>query len=215
LFENYEDEVRALERGKVAVVPPAPVVFYGSSSFRLWNTLGEDSPEVPIVNLGFGGSTLAACVHYFDRLVTPCHPRSVVFYAGDNDLGDGRMPNDVVVSFRYLHSQVASLPGNIPFAFLSIKPSIARWGIIGRIRETNDRIRQEIASRPQSRYIDIYTPMLNDQGKPRRELFLDDGLHLSTEGYRVWWQTIAVHRSWLFHSPPPPSESSTEPADAS
>lgn len=184
--------------------PPAPVVFYGSSSFRLWSTLGEDSPEVPMVNLGFGGSTLAACVYYFDRLVPPCRPRSLLFYAGDNDLGDGQMPDTVVASFRELHRKVAGLPGDIPFAFLSIKPSFARWNIIGRIRETNTRIREEIDSRPQSLYIDIFTPMLGDNGKPRRELFTEDGLHLSGEGYRVWWQAIAVHRPHLFNAPVPP-----------
>ena len=36
-----------------------------------------------IVSTTFDGSTLAACVHYFDRLVTPVRPRSLVLYAGD------------------------------------------------------------------------------------------------------------------------------------
>ncbi len=87
----YEDEVRMLEREREADPGPAdPVAFYGSSSIRLWDDIAADLGDPRIVNLGFGGSTLAACAHYFGRVVVPYRPRSVVVYAGDNDLGDGR-----------------------------------------------------------------------------------------------------------------------------
>src|SRR5688572_19564376 len=37
---------------------PAPggVLFVGSSSIRLWKTLAEDFPRLPVINRGFGGS---------------------------------------------------------------------------------------------------------------------------------------------------------------
>ena len=90
MFESYQGEVAALERRRRAEPPPPGVVaFYGSSSIRLWDSLAEDFFDVPVINLGFGGSTLAACVHYFDRLVVPCKPGALVFYAGENDIGDG------------------------------------------------------------------------------------------------------------------------------
>lgn len=38
------------------------VVFYGSSSFRLWSTLETDFPEFEIINRAFGGSTFSACM---------------------------------------------------------------------------------------------------------------------------------------------------------
>ena len=66
-----------------------PPVFYGSSSIRLWITLAEDF-DPRVLNLGFGGSTLEACDYFFSRLVMPVSPRSLLLYAGDNDLGDGR-----------------------------------------------------------------------------------------------------------------------------
>ena len=28
--------------------------------------------------------------------------------------------------------------------------------------------------------------MLGDDGRPRRELFVEDGLHMNAEGYRLW-----------------------------
>ena len=120
----YESEVEALERSTAARVDgQRPPVFYGSSSIRLWDTLAEDF-DPRILNLGFGGSTLEACDYFFARLMPPVDPRSVLLYAGDNDLGDGRSVERVFGLFRSLASKVASL-GAIPFGFVSVKPSPA------------------------------------------------------------------------------------------
>lgn len=194
MFEWFEEEVRSLERRRRFA--RAKVVFYGSSSIRLWTTLEADFPLIAPVNLGFGGSTLAACVHFFDRLVTPEDPmRALVFYAGDNDIGDGRPVGAVVDSFRYLHDFVDKhLAPETPFGFIGIKPSVARWDKIDRIRAVNAAVRAEIATRPQSAYIDLEPVMLDAGGGPRAELFVDDGLHLSPAGYAVWRDVVG---GWL------------------
>ena len=36
------------------------MLFYGRSSIRLWTTLEQDFPGLPVVNRSFGGSTMAA-----------------------------------------------------------------------------------------------------------------------------------------------------------
>src|SRR5262249_28765451 len=101
-MEYYEPEVSALAHRVAAQVhEDRPPVFYGSSSVRLWTTLAEDV-DPRIVNLGFGGSTLEACLYFFDRLVTPLRPRSLLLYAGDNDLGDGRTPDAIFSDFQKL-----------------------------------------------------------------------------------------------------------------
>ncbi|MBC8104612.1 MAG: GDSL family lipase [Cytophagales bacterium] len=173
------------------------MLFYGSSSIRLWETLGRDLPGLPVVNAGFGGSTLAACTHYFERLVLPVLPRSLVFYAGDNDLGDGQMPDAVLGSLAELHHKIADRLASVPFGFISVKPSIQRFGILDRIHAVNDGARRILATRPQSFYIDVATPMLQNSGLPRPELFADDGLHLSYEGYALWAQVLRCHLSRL------------------
>jgi lysophospholipase L1-like esterase len=170
-----------------------PIVFYGSSSINLWSTLAQDFSGQPILNAGFGGSTLAACVHYFDRLVVPAAPRSIVFYAGDNDLGDGQMPDAVLASLDALQNNVSDQLGETPFAFISIKPSMQRFGILDRITAVNDGARRLLAQRPQSFYIDIATPSMQNDGTPRRSLYADDGLHLSREGYALWAQMVRCY----------------------
>jgi lysophospholipase L1-like esterase len=195
----FEPEVRELERARLRRRwPPDPTVFYGSSSIRLWTTLAEDLRDPRAVNLGFGGSTLEACVRFFDRLVPPMRPAALVVYAGDNDLGDGRTPGQVVGWFRQLMEKVDRDLPPIPFAFMSIKPSPSRAYLAGPIWETNETIRRDITRHPNAFYIDVFTPMLKPGGYPRRELFLDDGLHLSRAGYEVWAEVLGKCRDRIF-----------------
>jgi hypothetical protein len=99
----YEADVRSLVgRIKTGTIPPDPVVFYGSSTITLWDTLANDLALPNALNLGFGGSTLEACAYFFERIIVPVHPAALIVYAGDNDVGDGRSPENVLASFRSL-----------------------------------------------------------------------------------------------------------------
>lgn len=194
-MEWFEDEVRSLERTHVNGTRPP--VFYGSSSFRLWGTLADDF-DPRVLNLGFGGSTLQACDHFFERLIPPVKPRSLLLYAGDNDLGDGRAPDEALASFRSLAEKVSGSLGSIPFGFVSVKPSPARFPLINEIRELNDLVRHEINSIPAAYYVDIYSSMLDAERKPRSELFLEDGLHLNRTGYQLWSRLLEHYRNQIF-----------------
>jgi lysophospholipase L1-like esterase len=194
----YEFEVQALENSlKGRVNGNRPPVFYGSSSFRLWDTLAEDF-DPRVLNLAFGGSTLEACDYFFARLVPPVNPRSLLLYAGDNDLADGRSAEQVLAFFRSLADRVAVSLSAIPFGFVSVKPSPARYPIIDKIRCFNELVRKDIESRPAGYYVDIFPAMLDQSGKPRAEFFVDDGLHLNRKGYRLWSRLLEPHRNRIF-----------------
>jgi lysophospholipase L1-like esterase len=198
----YEPEVRGLEESlERAALPGLPVAFYGSSSIRLWADLAADLEEPRAVNLGFGGSTLAACVYFFERLVPRVNPVSLVVYAGDNDIGDGQTPEEVLASFRLLAALAGRLRPSVPLGFISIKLSPARDGLREPIRRANRLIRSEIERVPGAYYIDICDGMLDDRGQPRRELFLEDGLHLSRAGYRTWAELLKPYRNRIFINP--------------
>ena len=98
----YEEDVRRLEANRVNEEYDPEVIFYGSSSIRLWNSLYLDFPDRKVTNLGFGGSTLAACVWFFERILMDYQPKIFVVYAGDNDLGDGRNPEEIFIFFQQL-----------------------------------------------------------------------------------------------------------------
>ena len=183
----YEEDVKRLELIKANVVEQPELVFYGSSSIRMWSNLGNDFDQYHPINLGFGGSTMAACVWFFDRVMVELHPKGMVIYAGDNDLGDGRHPEEVFIFFKQLMASIRKNYGNIPVAYISIKPSIRRFNIIEQIKFTNKIIAEEIERmNDASFFVNVYDQMLDENSYPRRDLFEAEGLHINDKGYALW-----------------------------
>lgn len=194
-FAHYEVEVAELAaRRQTAPPPPGAVVLYGSSTLRLWpnvEDLAFPGLGLTLVNQAFGGSTLAACAHFFGRLVAPLQPAALVVYAGDNDLGDGRKAEDVIASWRRLRAQAdALLPPPAPLLWISIKPSPARLPLLPAMRRVNRAVEEDLESRPGGRVADLFTPMLDAAGLPRAELFQADKLHLNDHGYGRWQEWL-------------------------
>src|SRR5580692_6044218 len=99
----FESEVTSLEAKLLqSPISSSPVVFYGSSSIRLWKSLQQDFSGYAVLNCGFGGSRLSDCVRYASRIVIPRKPSAIVIYAGDNDLASGVAPDKVFQSFTQL-----------------------------------------------------------------------------------------------------------------
>jgi hypothetical protein len=183
----YEDDIKGLENKRSQLSAEPETLFYGSSSIRLWPDLADSFKAFKPINLGFGGSTLAACVWFFERVMAGYQPKRMVIYAGDNDLGDGRHPEEVFIFFKQLAVQVTARFGAIPCYFISLKPSISRLKILDQFKYANTLIAGEIkAHLPNWRFIDLFEEMITEKGLPKPEYFLDDGLHLSEAGYGLW-----------------------------
>jgi lysophospholipase L1-like esterase len=178
------------------------VVFVGSSTIRMWRGLAQDFSPLPLLNRGFGGSTLADCNALAHELVIQYKPRQVILYAGDNDLAEGRSPADVLASFASFVQRVrAELPGS-RIDFISIKPSPSRLSLMPRIREANALIQAHAQTLADVRYIDVFSPMLDAQGQPRPELFLGDRLHLNAAGYQLWQSVVGAYLPAAPAAPP-------------
>ncbi len=121
------------------VHPPVPgsIVFAGSSSIAMWETLDKDFGYFPVLNRGISGSMLADNVQSVYRIVLPYKPPVVVIYAGENDLVEGETPERVLHDYQTFTSIVHRRLPATRVVFVSIKPSIARDSLMGKIRETN------------------------------------------------------------------------------
>ncbi len=181
--EEFEYDVRALELGVAATRAERPTVFYGSSTIRLWPKLGEKLGISNPVNLGFGGSTFEACRRYFERLVLPHEPSRLVIYCGDNDISRGASADFVTDQFRQFAQMVRTYLPDCPCWFIAIKPSPGRISFFSEIQAANEQIESEIAHREQWRYVDWFTAMLGEDGRPNEHLFVDDLVHLNEDGY--------------------------------
>jgi lysophospholipase L1-like esterase len=187
-FEQFDAADRA------QAPPPGGVLFVGSSSIRLWDSLDKDFDKLPVViKRGFGGSRLSDCTDHLTRLVLPYRPRLVIVYAGDNDLAEGATPDEVLDSYkRFVQGVRAELP-DTRIAYLSIKPSPRRVALLEQVRATNELIRAHSASLPNTDYIDVFSRMLGPDGRPRPELFGTDMLHLNRAGYALWTEEVSRH----------------------
>jgi GDSL-like Lipase/Acylhydrolase family len=172
------------------VAPPAPcqVLFVGSSSIVEWTTLVRDMAPLPVINRGFGGAHIEHINYWFDKIVAPYRPRAIVFYAGENDLDAGESVRDVVADFAKFMERKTAVLGQIPVYFVSLKPSKLRFTEFARQNEVNKAIRQMSARRSDLQYIDVVAPML-EAGKPK-DLFLQDRLHMTADGYAIWTRLI-------------------------
>ena len=86
-YVQWEDEVSEIEARYEGEYPQGDIVFYGSSSIRMWETMDKDLAPLEVLNHGFGGSSLNDAIYYADRLVFPFNPKAVVIYSGTNDMG--------------------------------------------------------------------------------------------------------------------------------
>lgn len=162
------------------------VLFYGSSSIRMWEDLAQDFAGIAVANRGFGGCEMEDLVVHAQRAVIPRAPERIVVYAGDNDLNAGKLPERVLADFEALVRQLHAALPDVRIAFVSIKPSPSRWHLAPEMREANQLVRLFISTDPRLTYVDVFTPMLGADGRPRARLFLADQLHMNAQGYQLW-----------------------------
>lgn len=191
---QWEQDMRQFEAADAQSPPPprGAVLFIGSSSIRMWDTLAQDFPGVPVINRGFGGSELRDSTWYADRIIVPYAPRQIVLYAGDNDLSAGRTPQQLLEDFRAFVQRVRRDLPRTRIAYISTKPSPSRAQLLAVQREANALVQAE-AKRLGVDYIDVFTPMLDAQGQPDASLFIGDRLHMNAAGYALWRRLVAPY----------------------
>ena len=187
----WRAEIDAFAHTDRLQTPPAnAVLFVGSSSLRLWENLRESFPHLKIINRGFGGSHLPDVNHYFAHIVLPYRPQTIVIYGGDNDLGEGATPEKVAEDYQQFAAMThAQLPQS-DILYISPKPSPSRWHLAANYRRTNALIQSQIDADERAQFVDVFSAMLNAQGTPMAELFVEDELHMNAQGYEIWRRVL-------------------------
>ena len=66
----------------------------------------------------------------------------------------------------------------------------ARLAATGNISERASYMMEFDMAQGQARFVDVESSMLGEDGRPRKSLFAEDGLHLSDEGYQIWTRLV-------------------------
>ena len=188
---RFAAEIKAFDtRDRKNSYPRDAVLFVGSSSIQNWPT-AEAFPDLAVINRGFGGSQISDVNHFFDEVVSKYRPKVIVFYSGDNDIQAGKSPQQIFDDFAKFVARVHQSLPDTHIICLPVKPSQARWEKWPQMQETNALIAKLDRRDDRLEIIDTATPLLGPDGKPRKELFLNDGLHLNAKGYAVWNEILA------------------------
>jgi len=165
--------------------PAEATVFVGSSSIVFWDTAAR-FPGMPLINRGFGGSVMSDLVHYVDETVVKYAPRTVVVYEGDNDTSAGKRSQQILEDYQEFVEAVREALPSTRIVILSIKPSLARWDVWPEMQASNAAIKAYADTDARVDFIDVGTAMLGADGLPIPELFIRDGLHMTSAGYDIW-----------------------------
>jgi hypothetical protein len=187
-FARWEKDVAAIEKRHTGA-KPGGIAFAGSSSIVKWN-LAKSFPDRPVFNCGFGGNQIRHNTHFAERTIVPLAPAKIVFYAGDNDLGAKRSPEQVRDDFAAFMKLMHEKLPKATVHYLPIKPSVKRWELYETQKKANAYVLEMAKTDAQLNYIDIVPLMLGADGKPDPALFVADGLHLSEAGYAKWTEAV-------------------------
>ncbi len=189
----WEDEIQNFEKlDKSRNYSQDAVIFAGSSSIKLWTSLEEDMYPYPVIQRGYGGARLSDFAVYADRIFAP-HPcrAIVIFIANDITGGDSdKTPSEVAALFRYLIRTIRKTHPETPVFWIAVTPTAARWSAWNEIQKGNSMIRDVCERNRNTWFIRTDFAFLDENGKPRTELFVDDKLHLNQHGYAIWTEII-------------------------
>ena len=167
------------------------LLFAGSSSIRKWTDVQDYFPGYNVINYGFGGSCYSDLLFFYDKLFTRYKPDVLFIYEGDNDIAAGTSPQVIVKEADTLIRKLRKDLPETKIVIISAKPSLARWHLKKQYLELNKKLKKLCAKYPDVSFADVWKIMLNDQGQPRPDIFLNDGLHMNRKGYDLWKKVLA------------------------
>ncbi|WP_309640954.1 GDSL-type esterase/lipase family protein [Flavobacterium sp.] len=188
---RFQNDIQTIKQyDKIYAPPKEPILFIGSSSFRLWNDLERTFADYAVLNRGIGGAVIKDITYYIDDLITPYKPRQIFIYVGENDIANEATSETVLKDTKHLLTLIRERLPNAPIVYISIKPSPSREKYLTKVIEANKLIRDYIATQKNIHFIDVYSLMLTPEGKSKPELFREDNIHMNNLGYDIWIKEI-------------------------
>lgn len=192
--ERFESEVIALYDKEYKIDPNKQVVvFTGSSSIRMWKDVQDYYPHINAINTGFGGSHFSDLNFYLSDLVFKHKPDIVFIYEGDNDIAGNKKPDEILETAKEVVSRIRDVLPSTPVYLISPKPSISRWNLEEQYVALNKLMAKYAIEDSMVTFVNVWDPMLNKEGTPMKDIFIEDNLHMNEKGYKIWGKVIGTY----------------------
>lgn len=161
------------------------VLFYGSSTIRLWKPyMARHMEGLSWVNRGFGGAKTCETLYFFNDVVTPYKPALIVYFCGTNDTADSAISaQDTIANTEKFISLVhEQLPGT-RILYMSITKVPSRKQFWEKCDAINAHMKALCERSQDMAYFEMNTITTDKKGKPIKNLYENDMLHLNERGY--------------------------------
>ena len=183
--QNFEQEITVLKRRSVLKAQQNDlIVFYGSSSIRLWD-LKQDFPFLNTLNLGFGGAFIHSLSSNFENLFQGLQPKAIILYLGGNDLTLGLSAIEIVNQIRIFIQMIHQKFPSTTIFNVSIKPSFERQELLEVIQQINQGMLELSMQLYYLNQVKLYEALIDQNQQIRSDVLLQDGLHLNKLGYEI------------------------------
>jgi lysophospholipase L1-like esterase len=193
-YDNkWKDEINAFDSLNGDSPAQGGILFTGSSSIKFWKNPAKDFNNPKILNRGFGGSQIIDLIENFNQVILKYHPKKIVIYSGDNDVQAGKSAEIVFGDFCTLLGMIKAKLPETKVYYIAIKPSLNRWNKVLEMKKANTMINEYLNTKPNGFFVDIFSPMICDEGKPCKKWFIKDGLHMNATGYQLWTKILTPY----------------------
>ena len=128
----------------------------------------------------------------------PYEPKAIIFFCGTNDIAAYNPVEKVKLDFEIFYNRVKRDLPNTKLFVIEIQPSPSRFFQRNLQLKWNDHIEDLAKEDPDLFVINVSETMLTEDGKPRRELYIPDMLHMNSRGYAIWTGKVRDILSEIF-----------------
>jgi hypothetical protein len=192
-IKRWEPEIRKFEElDRKQKDPEGAILFVGSSSIRMWDTMAKDMDPYPVIRRGYGGAKFSDVAYYAKRIILPHQFRALVLFVGNDVSGSAndKTPGEVAACFRHIVDVVREKHPEVPILCLDVRPTISRWKVWPQIQAANKALSDVCDQDPHAFFVATSKDHLDKNGQPQESLLRGDKLHLSRAGYDLWTKQI-------------------------
>jgi len=127
---------------------------------------------------------------FLEQTVLTFTPSKVFIYEGDNYIAEEKSPEAILKTTKEVVSKILASNPSITIHFISAKPSPSRWKFKKQYEAFNALLKNYCENNQQIFYVDVWSKMLSESGRPNPDIFIADSLHMNREGYLLWKSII-------------------------
>ena len=198
--ELWGKDIAAFDELNKGFLPEQAILFYGSSSIRLWDNIETDMAPFPVVRRGYGGASLHDAAYFARRVLTPIDYRALVLFVGNDIWGNeyDKTPEemeflaDKIVRTSRRHEKSA------PVFFIEVTHVPARAHLIKEWDAANAKLKAYADEHDFVHFIPTRDLYIKENGQIREDLFREDNIHQNEAGYAIWKERIKDEISKVF-----------------